>query len=111
MVSSWQLFFDGLVCSQGCGIGYVLVSPSGVKQEVCTWLEFKCSKNQAEYEGLLAGLELLASMQAQDVEAFGDTKLVVQQMLGEAQCLDGELNRYREACLSMVQKMDIFHMK
>jgi hypothetical protein len=46
-----------------------------------------------------------------DVEAFRDSKLVVQQMLGEAQCLDGELNQYREACLALVQKMDTFHIR
>jgi hypothetical protein len=32
-------------------------------------------------------------------------------MLGEAQCLDGELNQYREACLALVQKMDTFHIR
>jgi hypothetical protein len=93
-VSPWQLFLDRSVCSQGCGIGCVLVSPNGMKQEVCAWLEYKCTNNQAEYEGLLAGLELLAEMQAKDVEAFGDSYLVVQHVLGEAQCLDGELNQY-----------------
>jgi hypothetical protein len=77
-VSSWQLFFDGSVCSQGCGIGCVLMSTNGVKQEVCTRLEYKCTNNQAEYEGLLASLELLAKMQVRDVEAFRDSKLVVQ---------------------------------
>jgi ribonuclease HI len=38
----------------------------------------KCTNNQAEYEGLLASLELLAKMQVRDVEAFRDSKLVVQ---------------------------------
>jgi ribonuclease HI len=91
-------------------IGCVLVSPRGLNHEVCTRLEFKCTNNQAEYEGLLTGLELLAKMQVKNVEAFRDSKLVVQQVSGEAQCLDGGLNRYREARMTLIQKMDTFRI-
>jgi hypothetical protein len=38
-ISPWKLFFDGSVCAQGCGIGCVLVSPGGVRQEMSTQLE------------------------------------------------------------------------
>jgi ribonuclease HI len=110
-VNPWQLFFDGSVCSQGCGIGCVLALPNVIKYEVCARLEHKCINNQAEYEGLLASLELLAEMQVMNMEAFRDSKLVVQQVLGEAQCLDGELNQYREACLALVRNMDTFRIR
>jgi hypothetical protein len=69
-VSPWQLFFDGSACSQGCGIGCVLVSKSGIKQEVCTRMEYKCKNNHAEYEGLLASLELLASEGCRSFQRF-----------------------------------------
>jgi hypothetical protein len=32
-------------------------------------------------------------------------------VLGEAQCLDGELNQYREACLALVRNMDTFRIR
>jgi hypothetical protein len=38
---------------------------------------------------LVAGLELLIEMQVKDVEAFRYSKLVTQQVLSEAQYLDG----------------------
>jgi ribonuclease HI len=64
--------------------------------EVSIRLEFKCTNNQAEYEGLLAGLEELVGKGVKHVEAFGDSKLIVQQVHDERQCLDGVLNSYRE---------------
>jgi hypothetical protein len=30
----WSLFFDSSVCAKGCGIGYVIISPSGVAHEL-----------------------------------------------------------------------------
>jgi hypothetical protein len=92
MVSPWRLFFNGSVCDQGCGVNCVITSPGGMVQEVSTQLEFKFTNNQAEYQALVTGLEILIELQVRDVKAFKDSKLVTQQVLGKAQCLDGELN-------------------
>jgi ribonuclease HI len=61
-------------------------------QEMSARLEFRCTNNQAEYEALILGLEVLTDMHVQHVEAFGDSKLETQQVLGEVQCLDGGQN-------------------
>jgi hypothetical protein len=79
----WKLFFDGSVCSRGKGVGCVLVSPCGIYYEFAVRLEFACTNNQAEYEGLLQGLELLREMGVKEVKALGDSNLVVQQIKGE----------------------------
>jgi hypothetical protein len=92
----WRLWFDGSVCSQGQGIGCFVTSPSGMTYELSIRLEFGCTNNQAEYEALLSGLEVLAEMGAQRAEVFGDSKLVIQQVNGESRCLDGILNEYKE---------------
>jgi ribonuclease HI len=41
-------------------------------QEMSARLEFRCTNNQAEYEALIVGLQVLMEMHVQDVEAFGD---------------------------------------
>jgi ribonuclease HI len=79
-VHAWTLFFDGSVCTQGCGIGCVMSSPSGMVYELSVGLDFSCTNNQVEYEALLTGLEYLISMGVKHVEAFRDSRLVVQQM-------------------------------
>jgi ribonuclease HI len=62
-----------------------------------------CTNNQAEYEAFLFGLEILASMKVRYVEAFGNSLLVVQQVSGECQCLEGSLNAYLDKCLDMIK--------
>jgi hypothetical protein len=44
------------------------------------------------------------------MEAYGDSKLVVQQIKGESQCLDGVLNEYRDRCLALVRNLEMFHI-
>jgi ribonuclease HI len=41
-------------------------------------LEFTCTNNQVEYEALLHGLEYLREIGVTNVNAFGDSLLVVQ---------------------------------
>jgi hypothetical protein len=47
-------------------------------------------------------------MGLRDVCAYEDSKLVVQQIRGESQCLDGILNSYRDRCLDVVRSLDNF---
>jgi ribonuclease HI len=105
---TWKMFFDGSVCSQGQGVGCLIVSPHGVEHEVSIRLEFWCTNNQAEYEALLSGLETLADMGVSRVNIFGDSQLVAQQINGENQCLDGMLNGYREKCLDVLGSLERF---
>jgi hypothetical protein len=105
---TWKLFFDGSVCSKECGIGCMLVSPLGTKFELSVRLEFTCTNNQAEYEALLHGLECLRGVGVQSVEVFWDSMLVVQQIMGESQCLDRTLNSYRDMFLDIVKTLEHF---
>jgi hypothetical protein len=42
---------------------------------------------------------------------FGDSNLIVQQIKGDSQCLDGVLNSYRDRCLDIIKLLDIFSIK
>jgi hypothetical protein len=72
-----KLFFDGLACGESQGVGVVLISPRGVISEQLIHLEYFYTNNQAEYEAILFGLQILSSMSVKHVEAFGDSLLVV----------------------------------
>jgi ribonuclease HI len=104
----WRLFFDGSVCNKGQGIGCVVVSPTGGVHELSARLEFVCTNNQAEYGSLLHGLEFLVGMGVKEVEAMGDSSLVVQKIREEHQCLNGVLNRYRDKCLDLLKLLGTF---
>jgi hypothetical protein len=55
-IHPWKLFFDGSVCSEGQGVGVVLISPRATIFETSTHLEYFCTNNHAEYEAILIGL-------------------------------------------------------
>jgi hypothetical protein len=42
-------------------------------------------------------------MKVRHVEAFGDSLLVVQQVSGECQCLEGSVNAYLDKCLDVIK--------
>jgi hypothetical protein len=99
---TWRLWFDGLVCSDGQCIGCFIMTPGAAKQELAIRLDFECTNNHAEYKALLSGLELLINMGARKVEVFSDSQLVIQQINGSNQCLDGVLNEYKEECTKVM---------
>jgi hypothetical protein len=78
LIRPWKLFFDASACREGHGAGIVIISPRGAIFEQSVHLEYFCTNNQAEYEAILLGLQVLSSMGVKHVEAFGDSLLVVQ---------------------------------
>jgi ribonuclease HI len=87
------------------------VSPNDVYIDLSIRLEFTCTNNQVEYEALLHEIEYLRDLGARDVDAFGDSNLIVQQVRGDSQCLDGLLDSYRDRCLDIIKLFDMFSIK
>jgi len=73
----WTLFFGGSTCDRGAGIDIVLISPRGKKYEFSLPIVATSTINQAGYQALVKGLELLNEVHADDVEIFGDSMLVI----------------------------------
>jgi ribonuclease HI len=101
------LFFDSLACREGQGVGVVLISPRAIFEQ-SVHLEYYCTNNQAEYEAILLGLQILSSMGMKYVEAFGDSLLVVQQISVTFQCFDGSLNAYLDKSLEIIARFNDF---
>jgi hypothetical protein len=53
-------------------------------------------------------LKILHDMGVKNVEAYGDSLLVVQQVSKVCQCLNGSLNAYLDICLDIISSMDEF---
>ena len=68
---------DGALSAIGAGAGIVIVTPEGIRLEHSFRLGFKASNNEAEYEALLVGLKTVLGMRARDIEAYSDSRLVV----------------------------------
>ncbi|XP_050387546.1 uncharacterized protein LOC126803868 [Argentina anserina] len=64
------MYFDGSNTDHLSGAGVALVSPSGARHCYSFQLEWKCTNNQAEYEAVIIGLELLLDLEVTEVEVL-----------------------------------------
>ncbi|XP_059669213.1 uncharacterized protein LOC132314354 [Cornus florida] len=67
-LTPWTLMFDGSSTSEGLGAGIMIISLTGNQISFSFFLDFRCSNNQAEYESLIIGLEILLEMAVKDVD-------------------------------------------
>jgi ribonuclease HI len=81
----------------------VLISPQGRKYEFSLPIVATSTNNQAEYQGLIKGLELLKEIRADAVEIFGDSMLVMNQLAGIYECRSEVLISYYERCLQLLK--------
>ena len=77
-LSTWKLAVDGASNAQGSGAG--LTSPEGIDIEYALRFGFHTSNNEAEYEVVIAGLNLAHSLEVDQLEVYSDSQLVVRQI-------------------------------
>ncbi|GJX48809.1 reverse transcriptase domain-containing protein [Tanacetum coccineum] len=65
----WILFTDGSSCIDGSGVGLILTSPEGTEFTYALRFQFTSSNNKAEYEALIAGLQITAHIRVRNVHA------------------------------------------
>lgn len=105
-LEEWVLYVDGASGRTVSGAGVVLEGPNGFLMEHSLIFKFKTSNNQAEYEALLAGLQLAKDMGARKVICRTDSQLVVGQMNGDFQVREDHLLRYYHQACSLVKDFE-----
>jgi len=110
-IVSWTLFFDGSMCDRGAGIGIVLISPQGRKYEFSLPIVATSINNQAEYQALIKGLELLKEVHADAVEIFRDSMLVINKLDGSYECRSEVLITYYEKSVQLLKEFKDFRLE
>ena len=93
--------FHGTLGKDGEDIGIwihnPLHQPGKVPKNVrlCSYkLDFDCSNNEAKYEALITGLNILKKLGARRISIYGDSKLVIKQGKGEYQAKHPRMRVY-----------------
>ncbi len=107
----WTLFFDGSVCTHGCGIGLVIIPPREASFVFSYTIKPYATNNQAEYEAVLKGLQLLKEVEADAIEIMGDFLLVISQLAGEYKCKNDTLVIYNEKCRKLMDGFRLVTLK
>ncbi|VFQ77221.1 unnamed protein product [Cuscuta campestris] len=99
----WTVYTDGSSATDASGGGVVAISPEGFKAYYAVRFRFKVSNNEAEYEALLCGLRLVASLKAERIQVRCDSKLVVGHVTGEFEAKDERMKKYRDTALELLK--------
>jgi ribonuclease HI len=92
----WTIYFDGSKRIQGAGAGVVLISPQGDKLKYVLRMSFpQASNNKVEYEALLHGMKMAKACGATRLKIFGDSNLVVQQVMNKCDAISDNMTAYR----------------
>jgi ribonuclease HI len=74
------MYFDGSPKLEGAGSGVLLISPMGEQLKYVLQIFWKVSNNEVEYEALLHGLRLAASLGIKRLLVYGDSDVVINQV-------------------------------
>jgi ribonuclease HI len=74
------MYFDGSLKLEGASAGVLLISPMGEQLKYVLEIFWKVSNNEAEYEVLLHGLCLAASLGIKRLLVYGDSAVAINQV-------------------------------
>jgi ribonuclease HI len=85
------MYFDGTLNLEGAGAG---ISPQEEQLKYVLQIHYKASNNGAEYEALIHGLRLVVSLGIKRLLAFGDSKVVIEQVNKEWDYVKDTMDAY-----------------
>ena len=100
----WKLSVDGASNAQGSGAGLILTSPEGIDIEYALRFGFYASNNEAEYEAVIAGLNLAHSLEVDQLEVHSDSQLVVRQIEDTYEAKSEKMVLYLQKVRDLLQK-------
>ncbi|CAM8928328.1 unnamed protein product [Rhodiola kirilowii] len=102
----WQMFFDGAARRDGAGAGVVFVSPENHLLPFSFTLTQLCSNNMAEYQALLLGLQMARQISIDKMDIYGDSQLVINQVLGDYEVRKDDLIPYHRHATQLLSEFD-----
>jgi ribonuclease HI len=101
------MYFDGSKRVQGARAGVVLISPQVDKLKYVLRMSFpQASNNEAKYEALLHGMKMAKACGATRLKIFGDSNLVVQQVINRCDALSDNMTTYRNLYYYLEETFD-----
>ncbi|XP_075650959.1 uncharacterized protein LOC142621555 [Castanea sativa] len=89
--------------AQASGAGIVIHYPEGDEIECMVHLDFPTTNNKAEYEALVAGLDLTKATWATSVIVYCDFQVIMSQVNGDYECKGERMKNYLEQVRKQVE--------
>ncbi|XP_075649739.1 uncharacterized protein LOC142620222 [Castanea sativa] len=101
----WNVYTDGSSNRQAGEAGVVLQSLEGDEIECMIRLNFPTTNNEAEYESLIAGLDLAKAIGAANMVIHYDSQVVTNQVNGDYECKGEKMKKYLEQAKRRVNEL------
>ena len=85
----------------------VIQTLEGDKIECMIQLDFPMTNNEAEYEALVAGLDLAKAAGAENMVLHCDSQLVISQINGSYECKNERMKRYLEEVRNQISNLEV----
>ena len=92
----WSTYTDGSFDRLDGGASIMLLSPEGDKIECMVRLNFTTTNNEAEYEALVARLNLAKAVGATSVVIYCDSQVITNQVNRDYECKGERMKKYLE---------------
>ena len=107
----WRLSIDGATNARGSGAGLILTSPEGIDIEYVLRFGFQAFNNEAEYEAVIAGLNLAHSMEVDQLEVCSDSQLVVRQIEDTYEAKSETMILYLKKVRNLLKKFTLVQVR
>ena len=105
------MYFDGAARQDGAGAGVVLISPEKHILPYSFALTQLSSNNVAEYQELVLGLQMTLEMGIKDFDVYGDSQLVINQLLEEYKVKKEDLIPYHTLACQVLDRLDTIKLQ
>ena len=103
----WSIHTDGSSNQHSRGAGVVILTPEGDKIECMIRLDFPTTNNEAEYEALVAGLDLARAAGAENMIIHCDSQVITSQINGDYECRNERMKKYLEEVKSRTSGLEV----
>ncbi|GAA0138366.1 hypothetical protein LIER_00125 [Lithospermum erythrorhizon] len=99
----WTVYVDGASNDKWVGAGILIQGVDGEQFEYVLRFSFKATNNVAEYEAIVAGLQMAKALDINRLKVRGDSKLVIEQVRGNCMVKNDTLKKYHANALLLTQ--------
>ncbi|KAL0455859.1 UNVERIFIED_CONTAM: hypothetical protein Slati_0925100 [Sesamum latifolium] len=109
----WKMYFDGASHKEGVDAGVIFITFDGEVLPYSFTLTQNCSNNVVEYQAFILDLEMAIDIKQLHLKVFGDSKLVINQLLRLYEVKKPELFpyfSYAQRLIGLLGDVEIEHM-
>ncbi|XP_075084617.1 uncharacterized protein LOC142167940 [Nicotiana tabacum] len=97
------MYFDSAAHRKRAGTGFVFITSQGEVLPYSFTLTQHCTNNVAEYQALILGLEMAVDMRQLQLHIFGESELVMNQLLGSYEVKRPKLHPYHDYAQKLIR--------